>query len=488
MNLRAVVKKILLNKVVFYIVTRYFTYGIQFLFTFFIAVKLGPYYLGIWGFILLLLNYLSLFNLGISNSINVLLVQYKNDASRSNNFLKTSLYLVGFVCGFFILLALYYYFLDIGYFNKYNLKPVFYLITIIAILTHYNNLFTSIFRVKNDIFKISFYQSIIPVLCFICIFLAKDDDLITLLLVAYIVGNVASLLFFIFDKRISFTGKYSKSDSQEILKKGFHLFIYNTCFYLIMISTKSFVSYFYRVEEFGYFSFTYILSNSILLMLNAFSFIIFPKMIDKLSSQNKVEIKQSLSVIRNNYIVLAHILMYAIIVLYPLFLLFLPQYKATESLFHIMCLTMLMNISCFGFNTFLIAQNKEKLIGVLALTALILNVLSCLLMIKLLNLPYEYIILSTLITYFVYSFLVVFFGKKLLDKHSTFLSIFKEFLPWNLFLPFVFSLTISILNTQFSIWLNGACLMLFASLNVSKFKEIYHTIMRILNRPTIINI
>lgn len=488
MNIAAVVKKIILNKVVFYIVTRYVTYGIQFLFTFFIAVKLGPYYLGIWGFILLLLNYFALFNLGISNSINVLLVQHKNDALQSDNFVKTSLYLVGFVCGFFILFALYYYFFDIDYFNKYNLKPVFYLITIIAILTHYNNLFTSIFRVKNDIFKISFYQSIIPVLCFIIIFFAKDDRLITLLLIAYVVGNIASLLLFILDKRISFAGKYSPTDTKEILKKGFHLFIYNTCFYLIMISTKSFVSYFYKVEEFGYFSFTYILSNSILLMLNAFSFIIFPKMIDKLSSKNKVEITQSLSVIRNNYIVLAHILMYFIIALYPVILLFIPQYGATNNLFHVMCLTMLMNVSCFGHNTFLIAQNKEKLIGILALTALLLNVLGCYLMIKLLGLPYEYIIFSTLITYFVYSFLVVFFGKRLLDKHSSFLSIFKEFLPRNLFIPFVFSLAVSVLNTQYSVWLNGACLALFIVLNVSKFKEIYHTVMRILNRPTIINI
>ena len=39
------------NKVFVYLFTRYFTYGLQFIMSLIIAVRLGPYYLGIYGYI-----------------------------------------------------------------------------------------------------------------------------------------------------------------------------------------------------------------------------------------------------------------------------------------------------------------------------------------------------------------------------------------------------------------------------------------------------
>ena len=285
-------KKFLTNKVVIYIVTRYLTYFLQFLFSMFIAIKLGPYHFGIWGFILMVLNYISLLNFGITNSVNVLLVHHKKSSIKSNDLVKTSMYLVAGICLVLILFAFYYYIFDIPYFSKYEMKVFFYLVVIIGILTHYNNLFITIFRVKNDVYKISFSQSIIPILCFIVIFIFNKDSLIRVLLYSYIIGNLFSLALFIFDKKMQFNGNYKKEDTSELLKKGGFLFIYNTSFYFIMISTKSIISYFFKVEEFGYFTFTYTLANSILLMLNAFSFIILPKMIDALSSKDTNKIRK----------------------------------------------------------------------------------------------------------------------------------------------------------------------------------------------------
>ena len=64
-------KKIVTNKVVLYLVTRYMTYAVQFITSIWVAVKLGPFYLGIWGVILLLINYFKLINFPIFNVADI---------------------------------------------------------------------------------------------------------------------------------------------------------------------------------------------------------------------------------------------------------------------------------------------------------------------------------------------------------------------------------------------------------------------------------
>lgn len=486
-KLLALIKKILTNKVFFYLVTRYITYAIQFTISFFIAAKLGPYYFGIWSFVLLLLNYYSLINFGISNSANVLLVQYKEDTYKADNIIKTSLFLVGGVCVLIVLFTVYYYGVGISFFDKYSLKPFLYLISIIGILTHYNNLLSTIARVKNDIFKIAFFQSIIPVLCFITIFLVKESTLIFFLLFAYIIGNIASLILFVTDKRISYQGRCNGEDAKLILNKGAFLFIYNLAFYLIIISTKTIISFYFSVEEYGLFAFSYTLANTVLLLLSAFSFIIFPKLIDKLSSNNIDDVQYNIDLIRNNYITLAHGLVYCVIALYPLILFLLPKYADTVSLFHFIALTVLMNVNGFGYATYLLAQNKEKLMSVLAFGALLVNVVGVLFIVLVVGQSYEYVILATLLTYCIYTLLTVYFGKRILSKRVLMKDLLSDFLPRNLLLPFLFSLSIAIIE-RYSITLNIFCVALFVLLNLKEIKKIKNIIKRLINKPSIINI
>ena len=74
-------KKIFSNKAILYVISRYATYIIQFINSLFIAIYLGPFYLGIWGFINLVIGYISQLNFGISNSVNVIIsVNKQNDA------------------------------------------------------------------------------------------------------------------------------------------------------------------------------------------------------------------------------------------------------------------------------------------------------------------------------------------------------------------------------------------------------------------------
>ena len=48
-----------------YMLTRYVTYGMSFFVSMYAANRLGPYYYGVWGYLMLLLNYFNLINFGI---------------------------------------------------------------------------------------------------------------------------------------------------------------------------------------------------------------------------------------------------------------------------------------------------------------------------------------------------------------------------------------------------------------------------------------
>lgn len=85
--------QILKNKVFVYLFTRYFTYGLQFVMSLIIAVRLGPYYLGIYGIIQLILNYINQINFGIPHSLNVLLVHNKQNLKKQNSLILNSIVL-----------------------------------------------------------------------------------------------------------------------------------------------------------------------------------------------------------------------------------------------------------------------------------------------------------------------------------------------------------------------------------------------------------
>lgn len=233
---------------------------------------------------MLLINYFKLINFGISNSLTVLLVQHKENKKQVDDYVKTALGLLS-VLGFCIILfGIYYHLFGISYIDKYRLGNLLYVICFIAILEHINNLFMVIYRVMNNLFYVAFYQSVVPLLLFCALFAATGWTLLMFLLGAYVLGNGLSIFFFVRGGLISWKGKFEFVYAKIILKKGLFLFIYNLCFYLIVVSTRTIVSIFYTVEEFGYFTFAFTLANSVLLLLEAFSFVILPKVIDRLTS------------------------------------------------------------------------------------------------------------------------------------------------------------------------------------------------------------
>ncbi|WP_406747458.1 lipopolysaccharide biosynthesis protein [Tenacibaculum maritimum] len=319
--------KLLKNQVLIYFLIRYGVYFLQFIISILIAVKLGTYYFGLWSFFLLIMSYFQIFDFGIPNSLSILLVQNKNEEEKTRDIVKTSFYLITILILGVVLIGSYYLFFGESYIGKYKVGNYFYYICILISFGYFNKLLMTIHRVKNKLIEISFFQAIIQILVFISIFLAEGKQLLNLIIGSYLVGNILSFLVFTFSTTIPSKGVFVKTYARSLVKKGWFLFIYNFCFYLLAISVRTVVSVFYSVEEFAFFSFSYTMASAIILLLEATGFVIFPKMIDKLANDNLTEVKKLLSLIKEQYVTIAYGLIYMALIFFPVLLDFIPKYK-----------------------------------------------------------------------------------------------------------------------------------------------------------------
>ncbi len=473
------------NKIFLFLSTRYLTYFVQFIVSMVVALKLGPYYFGIWGFLLLLLNYLQLFNFGISHAMNVLLVQYKDDVPKRNQYVVTSFFLTGILAFLIILFAIYYFAFDIPIFEKYQGGWLVYLVCVIGICSHFNNLFMVIYRVNNRVYEISFYQSIVVALTFISLFIATDRILLIYLLFAYIIGHLLAILVFTVGKVATFSSKPDMSVANSILKKGKYLFIYNISFYFIVIATRSIISYFYTVEEFGYFTFAFNIANAILLFLEGFTFLVLPKVIDRLSSPDSTAIKYNLKFIRTNFVTLSQGFMYVAMVVFPLFLSFFPKYKGTLEVLNLTTLTLLAYTNGEGYGAYLMAQNREKTISALAFTVLVLNISIALFLAVIIKTSYSYVILASLISYFIYVYFLVLFSKRRMGDEINMIQVFLEAFPLRLFIPYTAACVMTFFEFKYG---SIIVLIVFILLNYKLIGGIKDTIWKIVYKPDVINI
>lgn len=480
------ITKVLNNKVIFYLVTRYVTYGLGFITSLIIAAKLGPYYMGIWGFIFLIINYFTQINFGIGNSMNVLLVHNKGNVLASNNYIINSLALITGISVIVLLLYLYYLLFGVTAFEKYNIDKYVIWIVLIAILQYYNSIFVNIFRIKNKINQIIVNQSIQTALQFLCVIFFKAEVLVGALVFSYVLANLINVLIALSSNIIPPLKQCSVKlqIQKEILKKGIYLFLYNTCFYFILISIRTIISHYYAIEQFGIFTFSFTLSHSIILILDALSFLIFPKMIHKLSSNNNEEVVKTVNDLRTYYISTANLLIYAAMICFPLLLQFFPKYQNGIVALNLIALTTIMNTFSFGYSSLLIAKNKEKQSSAISFSALIINILLALILVVIVKVTYEFVIIATMITYLYLSIMMIICGRKLIKTTGTLWQDEKNTL-FKMGIPFLVAFIISVLQLEYLIFVP---LIVYSILNYKDFRKIKEIVIRIIKTPQIVNL
>lgn len=476
MNLLTSIKN---NKVVIYLVTRYITFGLQFVVYLLLANKLGPYYMGIWGYFLLLNGYFSVINLGMPNSITISLVHNKEDERQSLNYEKSSFAVVGAICLLIVVFAVVCGLSNNNVLHKEELGSLFYVACIVGILTQYTLIFTSIARVKGHLMSIAFSLTITVVLMLLAVMFFSGEKLLHFLGGAFLIGNVLSIVVYVGRKNISFKGSVSREAIRVLIGQGLFLFIYNLCFQFIHISTRTLVGNNYEVEQFGFFSFAYTVAHSVILLLEAVAALIFPKVVDKFSSKKPDVVKKTIEDLRVVYISTTHLLMYFAISLIPLLLIFMPKYQQSLQCVNFMALTLLLYTNSYGYNTYLMSNHKEKLIARNAAIVLLINISLGLLLIKAVGVSYQYVLVPTMLSYFVYSVLCVFYGNKLLGIKPPLLKLLGEIFHIRIVIPFICAIIVSVIN---DVRLSLLPLFLFILLNIPVLKDIIkHAIVMIKN-------
>ena len=467
------------NKILHYIFSQYVTYFIQFINSLFIAVYLGPYYLGVWGFITLIIQYLNQINLGIAHSVNAIISIKKNKKWYVEKIIGTSftmLIVLSIVMAIsFAINEIF----DLNLGDKYNFSKYALFVVIIGILGNFNMLFNNIFRVYGRLFEIAFNQAAFPVLMLVVIMLFKGDNLLWALVVANLLAFLASFVLFLVKSPVSIRPIADFRLIKTIQIKGWHLFVYNTSFYLIVISTRSFVSAYYSVEEFGYFTFAFSLANVILLLLQSFSYLIYPKMLNRFATMTRDNTIELLHQIRNAYILTSHGLVHLAILFFPLFVHFFPQYKAAGTAFKLIALTVVLYTNSFGYSGLLIAKGKEKILGVLSIISLSVNIMIAYVLITVGKVSFSLVILTTMITYFSHVMFLGYLGRKILSLNNKFFAILNDVFELPIILSFIVSLFLIFTNASSEYFIIPLLSLTFMKLKSAK--EISSFALKVLN-------
>lgn len=479
-------KTVFKNKVILFVFSRYGTYFIHFINSLFIAVYLGPFYLGIWGFITLVTSYMNHLSFGIADSVTAIISVKKDKEFYVQKVIGTALtLLLGLSVIATILFAINGIFeLNLG--SKYHFSTYAPVVVLIGILAYFNNLFNHIFRVFGKLFEIAFSQTVFPLLMLLAIILFKDKQLLWAMVVANFLAFFLAFIMYIVRTPVKLKPIFIYDLFRTIQVKGWHLFVYNTSFFFIVISTRSFVSGFYSVEEFGYFTFAFSLANVMLLLLQSMAYLIYPKMLNRFATSNNSHNIDLLQKLRDAYVTTSHLLIHIAILIFPIFLLLFPEYTRATEAFKLIALSILLYTNSFGYSGLLIAKGNEKKLGRLSFAALIINLIGALVLIKVFNVPFTLVVLATMFSYFTYVFMVGKMGRKMLQLNNSFIAVVKDIYPLRLLIPYALSLVLILFSVPDNYLVLS--LILFLIFNFRVLLNLKSIVKSVILNPNFINI
>ncbi len=486
MTLLSKLKLIFKNGPIGYLASRYATYFIQFINSLFIAVYLGPYYLGIWGFIVLVIDYISQLNLGIQHSVNVIISINKEKEEYVQKIIGNGISMfIGLsfmVILFFVVNAVTG--LKIG--EKYSMSSYVIPICLIGILTHFNGIFSNVFRVYGKLFAIALNQSLYPLLILFLIPFFREQNLLWAMVFANCAAVTVCFVLFIATTPVKFKPLFNLRLMKKIQIKGWHLFIYNTATYFILLTTRTFISDNYSVKQFGYFSFSFALANAILLLFRSVQYLITPKLLNRFATSTTEHILSILDWLRTAYITFPHVVVHLAIAVFPLFLRFFPQYQPASTVFKLIALTVVVSVNASGYIDLNTARGKEKQLGKVAFAVLLLNISLSALFILWLSIHFDWAIVSTLLSYVVYVYVMGYLGRKELGLPTSFFKVAADIFPVKMLVPFVCSLLLIAFSAQDIYFVIPLILSLF--MNREEIRRIKGIAKEMIHNPNFINI
>mgnify|MGYP000939962729 CR=1 FL=1 len=463
-----IISKILKDKFFILVFFKYFAFVIKALKGLLIAKFLGPYFMGVWGFMLMIEDYLAYTGFGIQSYLSVELAKSTKDNVYQKQIMSQTI--SGYVIIFIFILLLYpiYVLLGNNFGGKYLLGSFLIYCLINTGLHHLQRSFFEFYRVAKKFSLINFSEIVtisLPLLAFIFF---KNEQLIWAMYVLSIFAYIISLLIFFYYLPFKIKLIFKLKQLGNLISKGFPFLIYNLSFALIALSGKTIVSLFYLVKEMGYFSFAVSITAACLLGIKTVQWAILPSLISRYNNMNDKQevLKFAYLLEKINSTVVIFFVMIVMIILPALFIFFpeyLPSYKVMIYLFlNAAVLSMGM-----GFGSYIIVKNKQIILAKYSIFIFILITLINLITSQYLNLSFEWIAIGQILGSMIFIILQRKTFHEISGNSIDFFALVTTCFPLKVIIPMIiFALG---MHLEYSILYFIAGLFLFTALNYKNF-------------------
>lgn len=411
------------NEIIFTLL-RYLTYGFLTVRGFALAYFLGPYFLGIYGYLMLYQQYLSYTNFGISYSVNSeLAILDKSLQEERKKIVNSAFSGVLFISIGLFIISCVIYFLKVDLFPFEKSYNYVFILMLITVLTQLQQVFVNIFRIDKKLQTIIIGELILSVALLLVVLCFKGIDLINAIFYSWTGLLFVILIYYKHVYHDKF--KFDTSRIKLLLKLGLPLLVYAFSYYLMSLMVRTLIGAFYPIEVMGYFSFANNITTAIMLGLDTITWIVFPSIIAKLSNTNfdKNDLSKYLVAFTNKLIVLVLCLVSFSIIVLPLLFMVFPKYKSIEFSLIILLINQIVFNSGFVFVSLCIARKMHKQMAVFSLLSVVISTILSLFF-CFFKFPYIWLVVSNVIGSLCFINILIFFiGTKFnLSVHSLYKS------------------------------------------------------------------
>jgi O-antigen/teichoic acid export membrane protein len=401
----------------FFVIARYSVYGIQLVNAIGLGIALGPIAFASWAFIQLLIQYAAQLNMGIPYYLTNSLTIHGTQSTEGKVLVVKAFRLSGVWILFFLLFVL----LSRGEnqwgFDKYISGYQWWLVLLIAVVQQFNQLWMGIARIENRFGSIIWAQLLPQLILSILLIIFYRECSVDLMVMGLLAGQVATMLM-IGKIRWSHSGDLDQVPTSHFVKESLKLLVYNAFFYLIMITTRSEMSYVLSEAQFGQFAFAFVFINMIILGMDALGFIWFPKLVRMYSQLPAERWQEVLMRSQRLFLSLAMLGIGLLVLIFPLVHQLTDKYSESSSFFYFGVFPTALYFLSFSLPALLMAQKKNHWIAWVSVAAFLLNFLVLKLGLEFSGGSARYALHVTGFVYLIQYFVFVILVKKMIKKIS----------------------------------------------------------------------
>lgn len=366
--------KIRTNVVLQFTLLKYLTFFVGILRVLLFSKFIGVFEFGVWSFILLFSQYFSYSNIGVNHFLTSFL-SIKNNRLNKNKIVKNiSISIqITIIVGITALIITYFLFDYFEILLKYKLK--FHLVVLmffLAMSQNINKIFISSYRVNGNIIFIGIYDLLNILITIPIIFFSNDNSILLVLVFWSLASGSYSLYFLIKDKRLYLILRIFKiSYYFRVINESTSLLLFNFLTISSVLVLKTFVSYYYTVEEFGEFSIGFSLATSLVILIQSLMYPYYSKLINRFSTFDKSATSSLIYSIQKTILPLTIIIVTFSCILFYYLNGYLVIRDGIEQMFFGFLCFYSFSIFTTGFDSLFIANKKIQYVSVINMISLL---------------------------------------------------------------------------------------------------------------------